>query len=116
MVSNVSFRYEVEQSEIHPSEDLDSRGREVTTFKCHGRIVAENRSLVEEMVKSNSFKGRIVIDLADVDYVDSAGLGALMRVKLSAVTKGGVSVKLVHVTPRVMQLLKLSNLVEWFSS
>ena len=62
------------------------------------------------------FKGRIVIDLSDVEHLDSAGLGALMRLKLSALKHGGVSVKFVQMTPRVMQILSIANLTDWFSS
>jgi hypothetical protein len=39
-----------------------------------------------------------------------------MRLKLSAIKQGGVSVKFVQMTPRVMQLLSIANLTEWFSS
>jgi anti-anti-sigma factor len=68
------------------------------------------------MFKLTPFHGRIVIDLSDVSYVDSAGLGALVRLKLSAIKQGGVSVNLVQMTPRALQLLKITNLADWFSS
>lgn len=110
-----SFHYEFEYSEVDPSEDLDSRGRKVTTVMCHGKLVAETRAQLEEMFKATPFHGRIVMDLGDVTYLDSAGLGALMRLKLSAIKQGGVSVKFVHMTPRVTQLLNIANLTEWFS-
>ena len=51
-----------------------------------------------------------------MDYLDSAGLGALIRLKLSAVKQGGVSVNYQSMTPRVMQLLSLAKLTDWFSS
>jgi anti-anti-sigma factor len=110
------FHYEVEHSEVDPSEALDSRGTKVTTVKCHGKLVAETRGQLEEMFQRTPFEGRIVIDLSDVHYVDSAGLGALIRLKLSAVKHGGVSVNFVQMTPRVMQLLSIANLTDWFSS
>jgi anti-anti-sigma factor len=116
MATNPSFHYEIEKSEIDKSEALDSRGTEVTTFKLHGKLVAENRAQLEEMFKNTPFQGRIVIDLGDISYVDSAGLGALIRLKMSAIAHGGVSVEFVHMTARVMQLLKITNLSEWFSS
>jgi anti-anti-sigma factor len=109
------FHYELEYSEIDEADALDSRGTKVTTIRCHGSILVENRGQVEEIFKGTPFHGRIVMDLGDVDYVDSAGLGALMRLKLSAVTHGGVSVKYLNMTPRVLQLLRLSNLTEWFT-
>lgn len=110
------FHYEFEYSEVDPSEVLDSRGSKVTTVKCHGDLLAESRYKLDEMFRDTPFKGRIVIDLSDVNYVDSAGLGALMRLKLHAIKEGGVSVQFVQMTPRVMQLLKIAQLVDWFSS
>ena len=111
-----SFHYEIEHSEVDPSEVLDSRGNQVTTVKCHGRLIAETRNQVEDIFKHTPFHGRIVFDLSDVNYVDSAGLGALIRLKLSAVKEAGVSVQFVQMAPRVMQLLRIANLTEWFSS
>jgi anti-anti-sigma factor len=116
MAEHNSFHYEVEKSEVEKSDVLDSRGNQVTTLKCHGRLVIETRGQIEEMFKLYPFHGRIVIDLGDVNYIDSAGLGALIRLKMSAIKEGGVSVEFVQMTPRVMQLLKLTNLAEWFSS
>lgn len=110
------FHYEVERSEVDKSEDLDSRGNQVLTFKCHGRLVIETRDQIEEIFKQHPFHGRIVIDLSDVNYIDSAGLGALMRLKLSAIKEGGVSVQFVKMTPRVLQLLKITHLTDWFTS
>jgi len=116
MAADDTFNYDVEKSEVHESEDLDSRGREVMTFKCHGRLVLETRDQIEEMFKLHPFKGRIVIDLSDVNYIDSAGLGALIRLKMSAAKESGVSVHFVQMTPRILQLLKITQLSEWFSS
>jgi anti-anti-sigma factor len=110
------FRYEVEESEVDKSEDLDSRGTKVTTFRCHGKLVLETRGEIEQMFKEHPFHGRIVIDLSDVEYVDSAGLGALIRLKMSAIKEGGVSVSFVSMTPRMLQLLRVTNLIDWFSS
>ena len=67
------------------------------------------------MFNETPFKGHIIIDLSDVDHIDSAGLGSLMRLKLHAVKEGGVSVQFVQ-GPRVMQLLKIAQLADWFSS
>jgi anti-anti-sigma factor len=110
------FSYEIEKSELDKVHDMDSRGTSVTTVKCHGRLVAETRDQIEHMFTDHPFTGRIVIDLGDVDYIDSAGLGALIRLKMSAVKQGSVSVDFKDMTPRVMQLLKLTNLTQWFTS
>ena len=116
MAAANAIQYEFSYSEVPAAEDLDSRGSKVTTVKCHGKLVAETRDQVEQMFKTTPFKGRIILDLADVDYVDSAGLGALIRLKLSAIRQGGVSVKFMNLTPRVVQLVNIASLTEWFSN
>ena len=116
MAAQGSFYYESEYSEVDSPEVLDSFGNKVTTIKCHGRLVFENKGQLEEMFKHIPFQGRIVIDLSDVDYIDSAGLGALVRLKVSAKKEAGVSLKFVQMTRRVMQLLCVTQLREWFSS
>jgi len=78
-------------------------------------LVAQTKDRLEEIFQHTAFRGHIYIDLDDVSYVDSAGLGALVRLKFSALREGGVSVKLVNVGSRVMQLLRITHLLEWFS-
>ncbi len=116
MANAKDFTYQIDYSEVPPEENLDSRGTKVTTIKCHGRLVAGNTDTLQEIFKNTEFRGRIVFDLSDVEYIDSSGLGALMRLKLSAIKEGGVSVTYVEMAPRVMQLLSLANLTQWFSS
>ncbi|NWG12168.1 MAG: STAS domain-containing protein [Acidobacteria bacterium] len=52
---------------------------------------------------------QIVVDLKNLPYVDSTGLGRLIRAHISVRQSGG-RVRLCNVTPRVMDLLKLSRL------
>jgi len=116
MATDDSFHYQIEYTERPPSEVRDSLGSKVTTIRCHGRLVAKHRDQVEEIFKHTAFHGPIYIDLDDVSYVDSAGLGSLVRLKFSAMKQEGVSVKFVNIAPRVMQLLRITNLLDWFSS
>jgi anti-anti-sigma factor len=116
MSAQDTFHYETQYSEMDPRDVLDSRGSKITTIVCHGRLVAETREKIESIFKDTAFHGHIYFDLADVSYMDSAGLGALIRLKLHAVKEGGVSVKFVEMGPRIMQLLKIANLLEWFSA
>jgi anti-anti-sigma factor len=111
-----SFHYETENSEVGDSEVMDSRGNKVTTIKCHGKLVAESRGQIEDMFKDTPFSGRIVMDLSDVNYIDSAGLGALIRLKMSAIKQGSVSVEFVQMTPRVLELLQITKMTDWFTS
>jgi anti-anti-sigma factor len=60
--------------------------------------------------------GRIVIDLADVNYLDSSGLGALVGLKASAVKQGLCILEFANMTPRVLELLRITRLTQMFSS
>jgi anti-anti-sigma factor len=109
-----TFHFEIEVSG-NDSPD-GSGGNRTTTVHCHGNLVSETRSQVEQIFKDTPFRGQIVIDLEDVKYVDSAGLGALIRLKLSASKDNSVSVRFVNIAPSLMTLLRISNLEQWFTA
>jgi anti-anti-sigma factor len=105
MESNGSFRYEIENL------PEDAHGNKVTVVKCHGRLISENTAEIKEIVKPLlAVGGRIVIDLGDLNYMDSSGLGALIGLKVSAVKQGLCILEFVNMTPRIMELLRISNL------
>jgi anti-anti-sigma factor len=89
----------------------------ITTVVCHGRVVSETAGQLKEVVKPLiPLGGRIVLDLTNVSYVDSSGLGSLVGLKVSALREGYCSLELVNLTPRVKELLRVSNLSQLFSS
>jgi anti-anti-sigma factor len=103
--------------EIEKSKDKDERGNQVTTVKCHGRLVTATASAMKEQVKSLiPLGGRIVIDMGDVSQLDSSGLGALVSLKVSAINQGYCILELANMTPRVLELLRLTHLAQMFSS
>jgi anti-sigma B factor antagonist len=111
MAVNGSFHYEVEKMAE------DSQGNKVTTVRCHGRLVSQNASEVKDAVKPLiPLGGRIVIDLSDLNYVDSTGLGALVSLKASAIRQGFCILELVNMTPRILDLLRIANLTRLFTS
>ncbi|HEY3990274.1 MAG TPA: STAS domain-containing protein [Acidobacteriaceae bacterium] len=104
-----TFHYEVESSE-------DENQWKITTITCHGRLVSDNADQIKELVRPLIHEGgRIVIDFADLKYLDSLGLGALVGLKVSALHKGLCKLEFVNLSPRVRELLKLTNLTELFS-
>jgi anti-sigma B factor antagonist len=89
----------------------------ITTVVCHGRVVSETSSQLKEVVKPLiPLGGRIVLDLSDVSYMDSSGLGTLVGLKVSALKEGYCKLELLNLSPRVKELLRLSNLSQLFSS
>ena len=90
---------------------LDVRGR--ITLGAETEIL---RSKVSQLVAEG--RKRIVLDLGDVDYIDSAGLGILVAIAASARRAGG-ELKLVNLTKRVhdlMQITRLSTLFEVYDT
>lgn len=95
----------------------DPQGNEVTTVKCHGRLVSETAAELKQSVKPLlAGGGRIVVDLGDVNYLDSSGLGALVGLKVSAISQGLCILEFVNMTPRVLELMRISNLVQMLST
>ena len=56
-----------------------------TTVRATGRVTLETAATLETTLRTLIAEGkRIVLDLTNVDYVDSAGLGALVSVYMHA--------------------------------
>jgi anti-anti-sigma factor len=86
MARDGSFHWELEKS-----KDKDENGNQVTTIKCHGDLVSDNAGEIKELVRPLiRLGGRIIIDLGDVKHLDSAGLGALVGLKASAIKQTAV--------------------------
>jgi anti-anti-sigma factor len=107
------------ESGIHfnVEESAGEHGLPLTTVKCHGRLLSENSKQIKDLIKPLIDAGgrRIVIDLGDIEHLDSSGLGALVSLKVSAINKGLVKLELVNLSPRVAELLKLTSLTELFA-
>ena len=93
---------------------------DVAVVKVHGDIVLNGSAVLADRIRTllEQNRRRIVLDLADVRYVDSGGLGELIEAFSAAKNRGGV-VKLLGVTKRLNDLLvitKLLNVFECFDS
>lgn len=87
----------------------------IVVVDCVGRIVfgeetAELRDRVRGLISTGS---RVVLNLAEVSYIDSGGLGTLVALFTTAQNSGG-SIKLAHLTPRVGDLLQVTKLLTVF--
>ncbi len=107
---DTAFHYEIEQGKTE-------EGFNLTIVKCKGRLVSENTKELREVVRPLIEQGgRIALDFAELDYMDSAGLGAVVSLKVSAINKGLCVLELVNLTPRIKKLLTMTNLMQLFSS
>src|ERR1700733_16336202 len=102
--------------EIEGTKD-DQFGNKVRVVKCHGKLVTETTNKLRETVKPLLPEGgRIVIDLGDVEHLDSSGLGALVSLKASAVKQGLCILEFANITPRILQLFRVTKLAEILTS
>lgn len=89
----------------------------VTIVKCSGRIVAgaETESLRAHVVNLLRDRKAIVLHMGEVDFVDSSGLGTMVRSLTSARQLHG-DVKLCNVPEVIHNVLKMTHLVKLFDT
>jgi len=88
----------------------------VTVVEIGGRItLGEGSALLRKTIRELLDDGRtkIVLNLADVNYIDSSGIGELVTA-FTTVRKSGGDLKLLHLTRRVHDLLQLTKLFTVF--
>jgi anti-sigma B factor antagonist len=87
----------------------------VLVVDCIGRIVfGDESSLIRETIKKAiSENSRIVLNLGEISYIDSGGLGTLVGLRTSAQNAGG-TIKLTNLTKRVGDLLQVTKLLTVF--
>ncbi len=94
--------------------EKDSNG--VTVLQLSGRIVLGDESgQLRNRLKDTLEKGKtqVVLDLANVNYIDSGGLGTLVAGYTSAQNQGA-SIKLANLTKKVHEQLHITKLVTVF--
>ena len=88
----------------------------VSVLYLNGRIVVgEEATVLAETLKDLAARGekRILMNLAEVTYVDSAGLGALVRSRTAVAEQDG-QLKLLQVPARIQTLLRITKLQHLF--
>ena len=90
---------------------------DVLVMQCHGRIVAGNEVFTLHARVGDGIEkyGDVVLQLDEVEFVDSSGLGALVRLMQAARAKGG-DLKLSGLTPRIRKVLEMTNLLRQFET
>jgi anti-sigma B factor antagonist len=90
---------------------------DVTIVSCTGRIVAgpENESLRDHVRALLPDRRDVVLDLAGVGFIDSSGLGTMVRL-LTSLRRAQGDLKLCNLPDSVRKLLKLTNLILLFDT
>jgi anti-sigma B factor antagonist len=91
---------------------------DVTILDVAGKMtLGEGDEILKDKVHSLSLQGRkkIVLNLAGVPYIDSAGLGEIVRTYTTVSREGG-SLKLLGLTKRITDLLSITKLLTVFET
>jgi anti-sigma B factor antagonist len=89
---------------------------DVTVVDAAGRItVGEGSSALRDVLRDMVAKGqkKILLNLSEVSYIDSSGIGELVS-GFTTVTNQGGSLKLLGLTKRVKDLLQITKLYTVF--
>jgi anti-sigma B factor antagonist len=88
----------------------------VSVVELDGRIVlGEESTALRERLKSLIAEGKkkIVLNMANIKYIDSAGLGTLVAGHVSAKSQGA-SVRLCHLGQKFYEVLQITKLLTVF--
>jgi anti-sigma B factor antagonist len=91
---------------------------DVTILDLKGKMtLGEGDELLKDKINSLASQGhkKLVLNLEGVPYIDSAGLGEIVRTYTSISRQGG-KLKLLNVSKRIYDLLVITKLVTIFDS
>ena len=96
--------------------DIERNGPDATTaiVHCHGRLILETGSVLYTQVSQLLPDAKhIILDLSDLTYADSMGLGTLVRIYVHTKTHGA-TLELTHLGKRIRELLGVTGLLSVF--
>lgn len=95
---------------------------EVAVIRCRGRLTfgPETAALEEEVERQTKLAGtsvyavkQVALNLVETEFIDSAGLGALVRL-LGTLRAAGGGLKICQMSPKVLQVIEVTNLRDLF--
>ena len=89
---------------------------DVRVLDCSGKITLGEgtmavRNTVRDILKGDGKK--IILNLADVTYIDSSGIGELVSTYTTVANSGG-QLKLLNLTKKIQELLAITKLLTVF--
>jgi anti-sigma B factor antagonist len=89
---------------------------DIIILDCSGKITLGEgtmtvRNTVRDILKNNGKK--IILNLGDVNYIDSSGIGELVST-YTTVTSSGGQLKLLNLTKKIQELLAITKLLTVF--
>ena len=98
----------IEQRSVGDVTIIDLKGK-MTLGEGDELLRDKVNSLIQQNLK------KLVLNLAEVPYIDSAGLGEIVRT-YTTVSRHGGQLKLLNLTKRIVDLLVITKLVQVFET
>ncbi|HEU0186088.1 MAG TPA: STAS domain-containing protein [Blastocatellia bacterium] len=94
----------------------ERKSGDVTILVLEGKILlgegdVQLKRKIDELIERSETK--LLLDLANVPYMDSGGLGEIVR-SYTTVKRAGGDLKLLHATKRISDLLTITKLITVF--
>jgi anti-sigma B factor antagonist len=89
---------------------------DILVLDCSGKItLGEGTIAIRNTIMDSLKEGgkKIIVNLADVNYIDSSGIGELVRTYIT-VSGGGGQLKLLNLTKKIQELLQITKLLTVF--
>lgn len=98
---------------VATSAEDDAAGS-FTRVRCTGKLVTSSTGILQTEVRG-LLPGakRIVLDLTDLGYMDSSGLGSIIGLYVSVKSAGG-RLEVINLSARVRQLFSITNVLSLF--
>ena len=99
----VDFKVQVRQAE------------DVSLIEVTGRLTSFEAEALREMILGllNQGQRNMVLNLSRLEYLDSSGIGELVRNYLTVVKRGG-AMRVIGLAPKVEEILKITQLYQVF--
>jgi len=100
-----------------PNEIFEtSHDGDALVIRCKGRFIGDDAIRVRNLVKPLIANARrVTMDLTDVDYMDSIGLGVIASLYVSS-RAARRQFDVVNLSPRIRDLLSVTHLLSLFES
>jgi anti-sigma B factor antagonist len=94
---------------------IEVRSKDGTAFvKCKGRLVFGHTDVLSDGVRNLLPKSkRVVVDLGELTFMDSSGLGTVVQLYVSAKTSR-CELQLLNLAPQVRQIFGLTRILSLF--
>ncbi len=94
-------------------ERVDDSGGASVIFRLHGPLLLGNFFSFQSLVRSDQSK-LLIVDMADVPYIDSAGIGCLVGAHVSR-EHSGRKLVIAGATERLLNMLKATKVDQLFA-